>query len=596
VAIRNLGEYQPSTLHLNLLGAPQVAVGERPVSFRTRKTLALLAYLALQRGQQPRERVADLFWPDADIDDARASLRTALTYLRHALGSDADAFFVASRESVGLPAFAAIDTDVQALADTQRLLRQVSDPGILRHQIENVAERYRGPFLEGLSLPDTPEFETWLEGQRTHWRGVAAELLDRLATLQVQGGDLDAAVTTLERWTVIDPDEESPWRRLIYLHLRRHDYAGARRTWKAYSGVLAELDVEPSPELSALAARVDGAVPVHEDAPEAGAAFFEPDCGSLPFVGRSNEWSSLLAAFERSRRGRPEVIVLQGEAGMGKTRLVSRFLATVKATGGDGVTGRALETVRELPYGAIVDALRTRLEAENAPDDLLSDLWLAELARLVPELRERYPDLSVAADDPALARGRLFEAVVRLGQALGDSKPLVLCIDDAQWTDAATRDLVRYAVRRWTEEGTPALLILSVRTENLEAEGDLIRWLEGLEHDVPTVWLTLDALERAHVAQLVERLVCGVTEASARFGTWLAARTGGNPRLLATSIRSLLQHKVLEVRPVSDGTWAIALPHGGFNEQMMNAALHLDARQTTRHAHRRPGIALVGAG
>jgi len=567
-----------NTLRLDLLGSPQASLADRPIVLRTRKTLALLAYLALERGPHPREQLADLFWPDADIEDARASLRTTLSYVRQALEADADAIVLATRESIGLLPSASLELDVRELSEAQRLIRQSQGTGALRRQMETVVQQYRGPFLEGISLPDAPDFEAWMEGQRTHWRGVEEELLDRLATLQAHEGDAGAALTTLERWTWVNPDEESAWQRLVELHIRHEDSAGARRAWKAYREALAELDVEPSGGMTALAERIDGAASsqyssVVRSSTESG----DLDFRNMPFVGRAREWSLLLSAYDRSRTGRTEVVILEGEAGIGKTRLVSQFLQSVQSSGADVVVGRAFETVSDLPYAAVVEALRARLEEENAPDDLLGDLWLGELSRLVPELRERYPDLPVSADDPILGPGRLFEAVARLGQALAGRNPLVLCLDDVQWTDVATRDLVRYTVRRWAEGGTPVLVILTVRVENLRTEWEIARWLSGVERDTPTLRLELNALERRDVVQLVGMLAgypLGVelvdgseghregtrTDKVVGFGEWLADRTGGHPLYLAQALRVLLEEGVLRVRPAGDSGWAIDFP------------------------------------
>ena len=96
-----------------------------------------------------------------------------------------------------------------------------------------------------------------------------------------------------------------------------------------------------------------------------------------------------------------------------------------------------------LPYQPLVEALRNRVERENAPDNLLNDVWLAELSRLLPELRDRYPDLPpLLTLSEAEARNRFFEAVARLGQVLAEQAPLVLFLDDLQWVDLATLDLL----------------------------------------------------------------------------------------------------------------------------------------------------------
>src|SRR5205807_3630831 len=138
-----------------------------------------------------------------------------------------------------------------------------------------------------------------------------------------------------------------------------------------------------------------------------------------------------------------------GEAGIGKTRLAREFVAWARAQGAEVLSGQAFEMGGRLPYQPLVEAIRARLENENAPEDLLDDLWLAELSRILPELRVRYPDLPAPTEDELTAKLRLFEAVARLLDALARSAPLALLLDDLQWVDGASLDLLRYLARYW---------------------------------------------------------------------------------------------------------------------------------------------------
>jgi predicted ATPase len=208
----------------------------------------------------------------------------------------------------------------------------------------------------------------------------------------------------------------------------------------------------------------------------------------------------------------------------------------------------------------MIEALRPRIERENAPDDLLSDLWLAELARLLPELYDRYPDLPAPVGDKSVARNRLFEAVVRLGQALAARTPLVLFIDDVQWADAASLDVLHYLARRFAESQTPALLLLTLRMGEKDMPSGLAEWRTGMERAVPLTHLQLGPLTAEDILRLLQAFGGKDGGRSAdleRFGQWLFTETEGQPFYLMETLKVLLERGALTSRPNEDGGWTI---------------------------------------
>jgi DNA-binding SARP family transcriptional activator/tetratricopeptide (TPR) repeat protein len=555
-------------LYLQLLGPPQVWCGEQLLSFKTRKALAVLAYLATVGGLHRREHLATLLWPENDAEDARGNLRSALAHLRQALGA-AETVLAVTRETIGLCPGAPLTLDVQTLARAQRLVGTGAGAPAPRAELERAVAAYRGPFLDGMSLPHAPEFESWIAGQRAHWLSVVGEVLDRLAALQAEDGDLGMAVGTLERWVALDPGEEGAWQRLIATHLERGDLGAARRAWAACRAALARLGLEPSGATAALPARVTAltspGIAVRGSAPDP----LRATLTETPLVDRVHEVARLRQAFARAQAGQAQVVILEGEAGIGKTRLAGVLLAWAHEQGADVLSGRALEAAGRLPYAPLVEALRARLERENAPEDLLEDVWLAELARLLPELRTRYPDLPSATDDPTLGHGRLFEAVARLGVALAERAPLVLLVDDLQSADLATRDLLRYLARRWAEDGVRALIVLAVRAEDVGTERALAQWLGRLERDAPTTRLAVEVLASDDVQQWVALLAGDAQrERVPPFGAWLARQTAGHPFYMVQTMWALLSQGVLGLRAAEGEGWDLDLARTEQVEQL----------------------------
>jgi tetratricopeptide (TPR) repeat protein len=295
-------------------------------------------------------------------------------------------------------------------------------------------------------------------------------------------------------------------------------------------------------------------------------------------VGRSAEYAQLGATYQTVCQGQPRLVLIEGEAGIGKTRLAAEFLNWLIFHGADVLRGRAFEAGGRLVYQPITEMIRERIEQENAPDDLLGDVWLAELSRLLPELRERYPDLPPPTADETLAQARLLEALARLGQALAVRRPLVWFIDDVQWADVASLDALSYLGRVWAERSVGVLLLFTIRTEALLAAPALNEWLVTLARAAPLTRLNLGPLTAAETRQLVETLQGGKPageqgsggagernipsaplppSSPAQFADWLFAETAGQPFYISETLKMLQEQGTLRAQADPAGHWQI---------------------------------------
>ncbi len=220
---------------------------------------------------------------------------------------------------------------------------------------------------------------------------------------------------------------------------------------------------------------------------------------------------------------------------------------------------------------------------ERAPDDLLSDVWLAELCRLLPELRDRYPDLPVPATDEALGYNRLFEATARLVQIWAARRPLVLLLDDMQWADTATLDLLLYLARSLAEQPAPVLLLLNLRTGADPLPDAQSTWVMALKRTrIPLTALVLSAFTKEETQHFVQALAwaeqlleventsstggCpGNREASTSrdalvpFANWLYFQTQGQPLYLVETLKELLAREIIVPSLQEHGSWGLVL-------------------------------------
>lgn len=249
-------------------------------------------------------------------------------------------------------------------------------------------------------------------------------------------------------------------------------------------------------------------------------------------VGRAPDLLALRSAWARAREGAPEVVIVAGEAGIGKTRLIETFAADAAAAGDHVLRGGCLDLGEDgMPYAPISEALRTFLRGLSAARarELLGSSR-DDLARLLPALgvtrgAEQAAITSAADARSGLDQARLFGVILEMLGNLAAEAPTVVVIEDLHWADRSTRDLLTFGVRNLDRERL--LLVLSVRTDGLGLGHPVATWLAGLERDARTSRLDLARFGRDDVrAQVAAILGHAPDEAQVER---IHARSEGNP-------------------------------------------------------------------
>ena len=304
---------------------------------------------------------------------------------------------------------------------------------------------------------------------------------------------------------------------------------------------------------------------------------------SSRFVGRAAELGRLEAAFAHAAGGDPLTLCVGGEAGVGKTRLITRFAGQVRQRGGQVLVGGCIELGETaLPYAPVAQALRGLGRGlEPAAVDELVGPGRPLLARLLPELGQ--------SEEPASAgswgQARLFEALLALLERLAGRSPTVLVVEDVHWADRSTLDLLAFLVRN-LQAGL--LLVLTYRTDELHRGHPLRPFLAGLDRSDRADRLEVGRFGRADVADLlagilgtspdndlVERIFRR-SEGNAFFAEELLAATrrgDGDGRSLPPSLQNVLLSRVHDLPEEAQATLRIVAAAGGRVEHELLAAV-----------------------
>jgi predicted ATPase/DNA-binding SARP family transcriptional activator len=519
-----------------LFGHPRLERDGEPINVDTRKAIALLAYLAITGQRHSRDTLAGLLWPDYDQSHARATLRRTLSALNKALAGN---WLSIDRETVGLTAEASFWLDVDEFRRYQATCRahghatNETCPACLE-PLTQAARLYRDDFMAGFTLHDSAPFDDWQFFQADELRRDLATILERLVQYHSTQGDFSTAISYARRWLALDRLHEPAHRSLMQLYSWSGQRAAALQQYQECTQILdQELGVAPLEVTTQLyqAIRTNQGPPPpapvyipitaskNEKLLMRASPPYPPNTTSLPlqhapqnypFIGRQEEWSMILNAYANASTS-GQVIVLEGEAGIGKTRLGQEFLSFARSKGAAVLITRCYEGETTLAYAPFVAGLRLLLtiaEQTGTPwQDQVAIHWLSEAARLLPELNLLCPDLPTppSLDNPG-AQAHFFEGLrqflLALCHAESGTPASILCIDDVHWADAASLDFLSYLVRRLHEH--PLWILLTMRPTQTPLTHRLQHLLASAQRAGQVIELSLPRLEPETVKQFVQ--------------------------------------------------------------------------------------------
>jgi DNA-binding SARP family transcriptional activator len=503
-------------LELVCLGPATARVAGRtaPADVLWRKHLALLIYLALSPTRsRSRNQVLGALWPEKNEARARHSLNEALHRLRASLGS---ARLQSQGETIALNP-ADLEVDVVRL-ESLAAARPSEAVALLR-----------GDFLEGFAVEGAPGFEDWADAERARLRTVGATALIAHGERALAAGGFAAAREAGQRALALEPYSEAAVRLEIRAAALAGDSAAALKCHHQFAARLQQIGERPSRELEALAERVrTHGWQQRERAP----AGDEP-----PLVGRTAATAEIERTITQRLLHGPCALLIAGDPGTGKTRLLNQCLERLALEGALAVSARLLGSDQDAPWSALRALMRGGLV--GAPGLPAADpRALAVLAALVPELAERIQP------QPPRDRGEVGGALASLLSAVADETPLALGLDQADWCDGATLGALRAALEQLGS--APVVLVLT----SAGGEGppsELVELQREIGRGIAGTVLRLAPLTREDLGELVTALApwCSTERERSRLTRRLAFETGGNPFLAVTVLRGLQDLAVL---------------------------------------------------
>jgi eukaryotic-like serine/threonine-protein kinase len=528
-------------MEFRILGPLEALDEGRRVRLGGSRQRALLAVLLLHRGETlTTDRLIDELWGERPPTTAAKTVRVYVSRLRKALAGgegDGSAGVVATREH-GYE----LRLDPERL-DAHRFERLVAEgrgelaagrPGRAAAALEEALSLWRGPPLADLA------YEPFAQREIARLDDLRVAALEQLIEAKLALGGHGEVVGQLETLITEHPYRER-LRAQLMLALYRSDrqadalqaYQDARRT------LVEQLGIEPGERLRELERAILAQDPgLHlAVAAEPAAAEHAVEAPRSAFVGRERELAELVGGLDDAFAGRGRLFLLVGEPGIGKSRLAEELIAQARARGARILVGRCWEAGGAPAYWPWVQSLRAYVR-EAEPDALRAQLGAgaADLAQIVPELRERFPDLpqppSLGSEE---ARFRLFDATAEFLRNASERHPILFLLDDLHAADAPSLLLLRFLAR---ELASTRMLVLGAYRDVDPMPGQPLTEMQAAVTREPvTRRLSLGGLSKRELEEFVELTASEI--ASPELVAALHEETEGNPLFVGEIVRLL---------------------------------------------------------
>ena len=519
----------------------------------TENARSLLAYLLYYRQRaQARSVLAGVFWPDLPEDQARRELSRALYLVRQALPDyiEADAYTILVKPG------ARLRVDVQAFQELLKLGKSAhaasgAAPREQEAAFSQAVELYRGDLLEGF-------YDEWIFLERENLRAAYLQALETLVELNKTLGRYSQALEYAARLVQADPLAEPAHREVMRLQvILRQPGAALKQLEICRQVVENELGLELEDETLRLAEEISASLSAGEEGQKSPglAVYIPPNLGEakdkvallstdLPLVGRAAERSQLLAQMDYAVSGVGCLVLVAGEAGVGKTRLLQEAARDAEWRGLQVMWGFCRENSAGEPYSPLREAILaglTPLRLEQLAR--LDQGWMRILGHLLPPIGACLPDRAlVPALAPAQERERLIDALRQLLGALAQIKPVVLILENLHWANEDSLDLLARLVPGL--QGRRILILGTYRSDEIRSRQAQWEQISALNQLETCQTIPLKGLDTPAASHLIQRAL-GLTNPVERFAERLYRETQGNPLFLLEQLRTLISEGLL---------------------------------------------------